>query len=395
MKPTRRQLLVHGLGATAALPLAAGLPWLPPRRVRGDERVLVVIQLTGGNDGLNTVVPRTQDAYYRLRPTLALGRGALHALDEAHGLHPSMGAMAELFDAGKLAVVHGVGHGLAERSHFRSMEIWHTASRELPRPDTGWLGRLADQLAARTPGRLVALHVGEGALPLSLRGRRSRAPSVRDPKGLRLVPDLPELATPRLRILGAGPAEGDLAFLRAAAESAYEAAERMGRLTGRPSPVPYPDSELGRSLRLVAGLVAGRFGTRVFQVELGGFDLHARQAKPHEHLLATLSDALGAFQADLARNGDEERVLTFAFSEFGRRAAENGSRGTDHGAGAPVFLVGPRVRAGLFGTPPDLERLEDGDVPTTTDFRAVYATLEERWMGLTPSSDLAPLPLLG
>ncbi len=395
MPSTRRQFLINGIGVTASL---AAMPLLPnalARTPRKRERVLVVLQLSGGNDGLNTVIPRTQDAYYRLRPTLAIGSNAVHALDKNYGLHPSMGALAKVFEEQKLAVLHGVGHTVQERSHFRSMEIWHTASTALPLADTGWLGRLSDQISARSPGSMPALHIGAGTLPLALRGHGHLPPTVRDPKGFLLEPNTPAFASSREQLLSASSADGDLDFLRNSAKSTYTAAKRMTELTSAKSSVSYPNTELGRQLKLVARLISGEFGTRVFQVELGGFDHHSRQAPAHQALLGQLSNALAAFQGDLDESGHDDRVMTLVFSEFGRRAAENGSRGTDHGAGAPAFLMGSKVRAGLHGTGPDLTQLVDGDVAVTTDFRSVYTTLEQSWMGMKPSTRAKALPLLG
>jgi uncharacterized protein (DUF1501 family) len=395
MITTRRQFLVDGLRVSAAVPLlslsgrAHGAP-------DPSERVLVVLQLSGGNDGLNTVVPHRQDAYYRMRPTLGQSRGSLHALDDDHGLHQELRGLGELFGEGRVAVVQGVGYPNADRSHFRSMEIWHTADPENPPGETGWLGRMADQIASTEPGRLAALHVGSGVLPLALHAKGSFAPSVKSEAGFRLRGrDLAAFARGRERILAGATTNDDLAFLRRAADTSYRAAERMAAASERAAQVEYPGHALARRLRLVARLVAGDFGTRLFQVELGGFDTHARQAPAHAGLLQELSASLTAFQRDLEASGVADRVVTLVFSEFGRRAAENASRGTDHGAGAPAFLVGAPVNGGMHGTPPDLERLESGDVPYSTDFRSLYTELERDWMGLTPSTGFAPAGLLG
>jgi uncharacterized protein (DUF1501 family) len=393
MGTTRREFLVSGLWVGAAAPLFA----FPPARRRASEgeRVLVVVQLTGGNDGLNTLIPHRQDAYYRLRPTLAIARGELHALDDDHGLHPSMRGLAELHAEGQLTCVHGVGTPNADRSHFRSMEMWHTADPENPPGDTGWLGRLGDQLARSDPSRLVAVHVGDEDLPLAMWGRDFRAPTVRDPKGFRLEHDDIAFAAGRDALLARADGAGSLAFLRDAARNAYDAATRMEALAERSSPVEYPGTGLARRLQLVARLVAGGFGTRIFQVTLGGFDTHSRQAPVHAPLLAELSGALTAFHRDLEHHGWSDRVATLVFSEFGRRATENASRGTDHGAGAPAFVVGGGLRGGMHGGAPDLESLVDGDVPTTTDFRRLYSALERDWMGLEASTGVKPLDVVG
>ena len=381
---SRRQLIIDGLRVSALAPTFALLGRRRP--VASGGRVLVVVQLTGGNDGLNTVVPFSQDAYFRLRPTLALKRSNLHELDGDHGLHPSLKSLGACFDEGRLTVVQGVGYPNANRSHFRSLEIWHSADPEGLPKGIGWLGRMADQIVAAAPGAMPAMHVGDEDLPLALMGRNMFAPSVSDERSLDLS-DLPGLERERTGLLGGEPgASSEIVFLRAAARNAYEAAQRMERAVGRRAHADYPNLPLARKLRLVAKLVAGGFDTRLFLVTLGGFDTHARQAALHAALLEELARSLRAFQRDLHASGVAERVLTLVFSEFGRRAEENASRGTDHGAAAPVFLLGGPGRGGLLGSPPDLDRLSNGDVGHTTDFRALYTTIERDWMGLEPSS---------
>lgn len=402
MRTTRRSLLVDGLRLTAAIPL---LPSLAPRAFgapgpRGG-RVLVVLQLTGGNDGLNTVVPHRQDAYFRSRPSLALAPKALHAIDDDHGFHPEMAGLGALYAEGDVAVVHRVGYPDSSRSHFRSMDVWHGADPTVASRERGWMGRLADQVARAGSDGLIAVHVGDGDLPFALRARTALAPSVVDPARFRLegrgvVPEPTRDAL--LRTSGGGPNESAaarLAFLRDAARTTYAATEELARLAESSAGAEYPAHALARKLRLVAKLVAGGFGTRLFHVEIGGFDTHARQAPIHAARLGEVSTALAAFQADLSERGVAGDVATLVFSEFGRRVAENGSRGTDHGAAGPVLVVGRGVRGGTFGAPPDLGGLVDGDVPFDVDFRSVYTALEGPWMGLEPGTDHRPLPLFG
>ena len=385
MITTRRQLLINGVRVAAVAPFLSLVHGATPRRAGG--RALVVIQLTGGNDGLNTVVPYRQDAYYRSRPSLSLARDALHTLDDEHGFHPRMGGLAKLYSDGDLAVVHGVGYPNPDRSHFRSMEIWHTGDPEPAPGDTGWLGRLADQLAQRQPGSMAALHVGAEDLPQALTGREYFSPTVRNAAGFRLREVASGFADARSRLLDSSSGSDDLGFLREAAKSTYVAADRMSSLAARDTKVTYPGTELARRLRLVARLIAGDFGTRVFHVSLGGFDTHAKQRKPHADLLGTLSEAVSAFQEDLTEAGAADNVATLVFSEFGRRVRENASGGTDHGAAAPVLVVGRTVNGGIYGEAPNLARLEEGDVPPTTDLRSIYRTLEESWMKLRPTSE--------
>jgi uncharacterized protein (DUF1501 family) len=228
---------------------------------------------------------------------------------------------------------------------------------------------------------------------LSARASRVVPPSFESERVFRAGAIDPRYATAR-RAVADVARSGDLAFVRDTARAARVAAERLSVLAARPERADYPDHPLARQLRLAARLIVGGFGTRVFALELGTFDSHARQAPMHEALLRQLSESLFAFERDLAAHGWSERVTTMVFSEFGRRVAENASGGTDHGAGGPVLLTGGAVRGGLHGVAPDLEKLVDGDVPHAVDLRAVYAALESRWLGLAPSSSFEPLDVV-
>ncbi|MDF1798333.1 MAG: DUF1501 domain-containing protein, partial [Planctomycetota bacterium] len=353
------------------------------------------------NDGLNMVVPHGQDAYFRLRPSISLAPGGLHRLGDGVGLHQRMGGCAELFAEGDLAVVQGVGYPDPDRSHFRSMQVWHTADPRtafgagVVRPEAGWLGKLAAQVA-REGGGMPALHLGTGDLPLSLKTRAGFTPTVRDARGFRLEEPAPGFAAARDRLLGPGGVgtgrEANLATLRAAARSTYDAAARMQDLVRSGGRSSYPGHALAERLSLCAQLIAGGFGTRIFGLELGGFDTHARQGPSHAALLAELSESLTAFQRDLEAKGIADRVVTLVFSEFGRRVEENASKGTDHGAAGPALVVGRPLRGGLLGATPDLGELEAGDLPFGVDFRSLYTSLERDWLGLEAST---PVPALG
>lgn len=391
---TRRSFLIGGLQVACCASLA---PSVLARAAHfgpgGDDRVLVVLQLSGGNDGLNTVVPFRQDEYYRGRPAISLAKNSLHRLDDDHGLHPSMGKLAEQFGEGRLAVLHGVGYPEPDRSHFRSMQIWHTADPKTSygagavRPTSGWLGRLSAQLAGTA--EMPALFIGGGDLPLSLATEHGFTPSVRDERGFRLEEPTKDFGLHRDRLLAlGGPASPNIELLRRAASSTYDAAARMQALDRDAGAKDYPGTRLAKELALTARLIAGGFGTRIFGLELGSFDTHALQVTNHAALLGELSGALAAFQNDLEKKGIADRVVTLVFSEFGRRVAENASRGTDHGAAAPAFLFGEPVRGGLHGTPPDLTHLDEGDIPFTTDFRSIYTALEQDWLGLKASTSL-------
>ena len=357
---TRREFIARsgrGLGLLALSGLAPAL--LARTTVDGGTggRILVLVQLTGGNDGLNTVVPYEDADYYRLRPTLALAKGQVLWLSDTLGLHPSCAALHALFGEGKLAVVQNVGYPQPNRSHFRSTEIWETASASDEfRPDS-WIGRYLD-------------HAGAG-LPVASR----------DALGLCLRSGLPRFC----RSHPHGEASGPIPALEPVID-AY-----------RPA-VPYPANSFAGALRQVAALMAADRPTRIYRVALSGFDTHSNQAHQHANLLATLSTGLAAFQRDLERQGLADQVCTLTWSEFGRRPGENESRGTDHGTAAPLFLLGTRLRGGLHGTAPSLQLAPEQDLAHRTDFRRVYATLLERWLGCPAAAVLGgefrPLPLV-
>jgi len=384
----RRRFLAGGISLAAGAALA--------RTARGlafddEPRTLVLVQLTGGNDGLNTVVPYADDAYHAARRTLGLAPGAVLRLDERVGLHPSLAGLRRIYDAGELAVVQGVGYEDAVRSHFKSYEIWHTARSAGRASGDGWVARLVEAAWADAPGELV-VHVGREA-PYSVYSSTRPAVALDSPSAYRWFGDAgqSELGGCALDPAGAGgtpqPAPGRdalLAKLRGVQRDARSSSARIQRaaLDYRPS-VEYPrNGRLGAALRDVAALIHGGLGTRVFSTAIGSFDTHANQESDHARLLAELDGALAAFQRDLAASAAGRRTLVMVFSEFGRRVAENGSRGTDHGKAGPMFLLGPAVEGGLHGAHPSLTDLDDGDLAHTVDFRSVYATVIERWFGV-------------
>lgn len=396
---SRRDFLKASLRHSSLVALAPSVPGFLAATARAaapgrDDRVLVVVQLDGGNDGINTVVPYKDEGYARHRKALRIPAGDLLKVDGAVGLHPRMAEAAKLLERGELAIVQGVGYPNPSRSHFRSMAVWHSA-----RPDPeehggpGWLGRAADALPPRVD-RAPAFFLGDGSPPAALVGRRTTPVTLERPEDFALSgpPD------PR-RALGAGPAadpgSGDLAaFVRRSALDAYATADRMAELAGA-------DATAGRDLRgrlaLVARLIKSGAGARVYYTQQGGYDTHAGQPDAHAVLLGELSSALGAFQADLKASGLADRVAVLCFSEFGRRVAENDSAGTDHGTAGPVFVVGAGVRGGLIGPAPSLVDLDDGDLKSSVDFRRVYASVLRDWLSLPPDGPLGgrfdPLPL--
>ena len=381
-----RNVSRRGFLATSGGTLAA-VPFLSPLSLAATttDRVVVLVELAGGNDGLNTVIPFEDDRYHRLRPTLRVGKGQVLTLDDQLGFHPALSELHELYEDGRVAVLNNVGYPQPDRSHFRSMDIWHSASTDAETPDTGWLGRLADALAQERPGIAPALAVGVRDVPLALVGESVTAPAIRSADEFRVdVGDGPaaDRRMQRLNALVANPTSSDrLSFLRATARSTYQTVDKLRDAAASGSGgVEYPGSDLARALRDVASWIGAGLSSRVYFVRLGGFDTHAAQGELHQQLLRQLSAALGAFQQDLTARGIGKRVATLVYSEFGRRVKENASRGTDHGAAAPSFVIGQSVRGGLHGATPDLGDLVEGDLRYSIDFRSIYSTLLKDWM---------------
>jgi uncharacterized protein (DUF1501 family) len=350
------------------------------------DNLLVVVQLTGGNDGLNTVVPYKNPLYAKYRPTLKLPTNELKKLNDEVGLHPAMGGFAELHQQSCLCVVQGVGYPNPDQSHFRSMDIWQAGSTAQHLPD-GWLGRAM----ARKQG-LQGFHVGmdnEGS-PLAFDGAPAKVPSLArlEDFQIRTAASSGADRAQQRKVIedGAKSKKGNdlLDFVRQTAGDTYASGKRLREIAGNYQPkVPYPFSGLANRLKLVAQLIDADLGGRVFYVSIDGFDTHAGQAETHRNLLQEVSDAMTAFFKDLSARGHKDRLLMMTFSEFGRRAKENGSKGTDHGSAAPMFLLGGKVKPGVVGAHPNLEKIPDGNLVHHTDFRQVYAAILDQWLGVS------------
>jgi uncharacterized protein (DUF1501 family) len=406
---TRRQFLGTSAGLSA-LTLGGTVPGLFARaaddaaKADRNDRVLVVVELAGGNDGLNTVIPFEDDRYHKARPTLHIAKEQVQKVTDHVGLHPSMEAAAQLFREGKVAVVQGVGYPQPDRSHFRSMEIWHTASTAPRPPSTGWLGRVLDAGYKEGDDDALAGVALTDGLPQALVAEKLTVAAVRQIENFNTgVADTPDADPPRARLLrqmSTGPTvKGEpIPFLRRQAETAYRTAAKLRDAAANyQSDVEYP-GDLGAQLRRASQVIAANLGVRLLWVSQGGYDTHSKQAPAHQALLGELSGALAAFQKDIEKHKAAERVLVLTFSEFGRRVDENASQGTDHGAASCLFLCGSKVRGGLAGTYPSLEKLGEGDLIHTVDFRSVHATILEKWLGCDAAKLLggrfAPLDLL-
>jgi uncharacterized protein (DUF1501 family) len=398
--PSRRSFLATSLRGSTLLAMSPTVPGFLARTAHAappekDGRVLVVVQLDGGNDGINTVVPFADEGYSRYRSSVRLDRGQIIKINDKVGLHPSMTGAGKLLESGRLAIVPGVGYPNPNRSHFESMAIWQSARLEAEdRNGPGWLGLGLDGVRPTAEGSASSLFVGSGPVPIALRGHRSLAASLERLDDLTLDP-----AARAGRSLTEDAAGDDLeAFVRRSTLDAYTSSDRLAALgREKDAGARYPASELATRLRTVARLLKGGHNARIYYTTQSGYDTHASQLFPHANLLGTLSDALLAFLDDLAAAKLAERVVVLCFSEFGRRVAENGSAGTDHGTSGPVLLVGPSVRNGLTGPYPSLTDLQDGDLKMAVDFRRVYATILESWLSLSGRSALGgafePLPL--
>ncbi|MDP7655141.1 MAG: DUF1501 domain-containing protein [Roseibacillus sp.] len=362
-----------------------------------DSRILVVLQLAGGNDGLNTVVPYADDAYYKARPRLRKDVKDLRKINDHLALSGNLGFMGSLYDEGELAIVQGVGYPNPNRSHFVSTSIWETADTR-NRSSTGWLGRYFDhECAGADPTVGISLKKTQ---PESFGAMKNPGISLSTPELYRWIhgggekalaeeffaelnsPDdatgssLEEVGKP-----GRKAGENNLAFLERVAMDARVSSDRiLGLASKYKSKVQYAGTPVSRSLNLVSRMIAGGMPTRVYYVSHGGFDTHQGQANRHGQLLSQLDQALKSFFTDLAQQGNKDRVTLLTFTEFGRRVAENASGGTDHGKGNCLFVAGAPVKGGLYGKHPSLTDLDKGDLKFDIDFRSIYATVIEDWM---------------
>jgi len=356
------------------------------RQVKGGkaagDTVLVVCQLTGGNDGLNTVVPYANKAYYSLRPTIGLTEEKVLKLDEAVGFNPALAGLHELYKEGKVAVVQNVGYPKPNRSHFKSMDIWQSASPEGSLKG-GWVGRHLDQQLGQHPlNPVVALGLSTEK-PIALTAKQASIPCFASLADLRNMVGDPDAERMLRDIQGTDAISGSpTRAVQQASKSALDAIGILQKQLGGYEPKQaYANDAFGKGFKQIAQLIATSPATRVVYFSAGGFDTHARQPDQHHKLLKGFGDAMLAFQREMEAIGKADKVVTLVFSEFGRRAAENASMGTDHGAAGPMFVVGKPVKGGLHGPLPDLADLHNGDLKHKIDFRQVYATTLDQWMG--------------
>lgn len=397
--PNRRKFLqnactcaVLGGAAPAIFSAAAGAQTLPSFGSTVDPRnVLVVVQMGGGNDGLNTVVPYSDDAYGRARPTLRLADKDVLRIDERIGFNAALASLMELYKQGNLAIVQGVGYPHPNLSHFEATQIWETASPSAP-STTGWLGRYLDKTQPAQANLFRAVALGD-VLPQALVAQRVDVPAIGalNAFSYNTGKDVASKATAGAIYDGTpGSNSPYLGLVRDTARTAYHGGDALrGKIASYTSPVAYANDGFSQQLRLAAQLIGSDVGSQIIFVSLGSFDTHAGQRGQQDRLLKYLGDGLLAFYKDLAAHGNAGRVLTLTFSEFGRRVAQNASAGTDHGTAAPLFAVGGKLKGGVYGTHPSLTDLEAGNLKYNVDFRSVYATVIEHWLGRRSSEVLA------
>lgn len=400
MKLSRRALVRDGLlvvSAGMAMPAIFSRGVASARTLAADgahlaqlasDRTLIVVQLAGGNDGLNTVIPFTDPLYRQLRPTLAIPQTEVLALDGRLGLHPNLLPLKKFWDAGQLAIVEGVGYPNQSLSHFQAMDIWQTLDLT-GNGSEGWLGKLVAGLVDQQGHPFKALDIGTITAP-ALQSISAQVPTLASTRTYTLASDPldPDRGSARLQALmklyssypGASPYA---ALLDATALGAREGSRSLHAADAAYRPaVTYPDGPFAAGLKILAEAIVQDLGLRVGYVTLGGFDTHAAQRTTHDTLLATLANGLAAFYHDLQAHKKADGVLVMTWSEFGRRVEENGSLGTDHGTAAPMFVLGTGVTQGIFGEPPGLNSLDaNGNLKYTVDFRSVYATVLDRWIG--------------
>lgn len=377
----------YGLGITAGLPVflrnasaALAAEGLLGGNEKHPNRILVVVELNGGNDGLNTVVPFANDDYYKNRPTLGIPKDKVLKINDEFGFHPALGGFEKLFKEGQMAIVHGCSYPKPNRSHFVAMEYWHTA---VPNgsDSRGWLGRLADGSSPKPISNYLVNVAKQQSMAVK---SRIQAP---------ITFDVPEEFVRR------GDATQQMAFqqLSQAQPSDNMALDLTSRISANASaasgvireacskyqtPVQYKTGgNLSGDMRKVAALIHAGLETRIFYVSIGGWDTHANQTGQQETLLTYTAQAIESFLQDMQRMGRADDVAIMVFTEFGRRVSENASKGTDHGVATPMYVFGKRVKGGFRGQFPSLTDLDQGDLKMTTDFRSVYATMIKEWMG--------------
>ncbi len=376
----RKEFLQIGSLATASLLLPKFLKaFEQPKMVPPGNKVVVVIQFSGGNDGLNTVIPVRNDIYYRERPRLGIAKNNALSLTDETGLNPALQAFKGLYDDGSLAIMNSVGYPNPDRSHFRSMDIWHSASQSNEYVNTGWLGRYLDAQCKGCDKPTQAMELDD-VLSLALKGDENKGLAFKDPKKLYNTSNgkfLKEVNADHK------PGEETIDYLYKTMSATLSSADYIYQQSKvHPTSQTYPGTNLGKDLKTIASLIFSDINTKVYYVSLGSFDTHVNQDAQQKRLFAELNDAVQAFTTDLKNNGRFNDVLMMTFSEFGRRVSQNASNGTDHGTANNMFFIsGGLKEKGILNAMPDLSDLNEGDLKHQVDFKNVYATVLNKWLG--------------
>lgn len=377
----RKEFLQIGSLATASMMLPKFLKAFEQGNlVPAGNKVVVILQLSGGNDGLNTVIPFRNDIYFKERPRLSIEKDKALTLTDEAGLHPSLTAFKGLYDDGSLGIINSVGYPNPDRSHFRSMDIWHTASDSKDYWNTGWLGRYLDTECKGCDKPTHALELDD-VLSLALKGEEVKGLALKDPR--RLYSTSQENYFKELARQHRHEHEAPVDYLyKTLAETLSSADYIYKQSRMRPTSAVYPNTNLGSSFKTIASLIFSDINTKVYYLSHGSFDTHVNQQNQQQRLFTEMNDAVNAFVADLKKNNRFQDVVLVTFSEFGRRVAQNASNGTDHGTANNMFVVsGGLKQKGILNPLPDLTDLQDGDLKHRVDFKQVYATLLDRWLG--------------
>jgi uncharacterized protein (DUF1501 family) len=377
----RKEFLQIGSLATASFMVPKFLKAFErPAMVPPGNKVLVVLQLSGGNDGLNTVIPVTNDLYYKARPKLGIAKNNALLLTDEVGLNPALTGFKELYDDGSLGVLNGVGYPNPDRSHFRSMDIWHSASDSNQYVNTGWLGRYLDAQCAGCDKPTQALEVDD-VLSLAMKGEHVKGLAMKDPRRLFNTANekyFKDIAANHADEAGEQPVDY---LYKTMAETLSSADYIFKQSKLHPSGTDYPKTETGNSLKTIASLIFSDINTKVYYLSLGSFDTHVAQDGQQKRLFTEMNDAIKAFVKDLKANNRFQDVMLMTFSEFGRRVSQNASGGTDHGTANNMFFIsGSLQQKGILNPLPDLANLQDGDLKHSIDFKNVYATLLNKWL---------------
>jgi len=395
---SRRQFIVQSVGAFGGALAADSIFARAARaaalvRAPGSQagRCVVVVNLQGGNDGLNTIVPHGDPAYYHVRPTINVAASDVLRIDSSIGMNPKLSSLKALYDRSRVAVLQGVHYPNYVLSHFRGTEIWQTAAPNTYE-NTGWAGRYLDAAGLPSDNLFKGVAIGP-LLPKMMTAEKTDVPAIGDLRGFRFNGRADEQAQADRILMGDGnqyPFDSPyLQLVQDVERDAHAASIRLPHLVAGYKPaVEYPKTPFAQGLNLVSAIIGADLGTKIFYVSIGSFDTHVGQRGRQDALLQQFADGIKAFYDDLAAHQADDRVLTMSFSEFGRRVEENANRGTDHGTAAPMFLIGGGVKGGIYGDHPSLTDLDYGNLKWHTDFRSVYATVLEGWLGVPSATVL-------